>query len=159
MPTAKRGFMSPSQAAHISKRARNATCAGLLTAKQFIVLEALLWDIRCRGSDRVSTTYDWLQKRAHACRQSVADAITAFERLGLLRRIKHKTLVLWANGGRKWQQRPNEFVFHCESGEQTQYPKEKIQILISEPAVHEAKIAREGLASIAASRRRALGLG
>jgi hypothetical protein len=47
----------------------------------------------------------------------------AFERLGLVRKLKRKVLVLWANGGRKWQQRPNEYEFCCESGEQTQYPK------------------------------------
>jgi hypothetical protein len=158
MPNAKRGFMSPTQAAYISKRARDAVRAGLLTAKQFIVLETLLWDIRDRGSDSATATYGWLQRLTNACRQTIADAIAAFERLGLVRRIKHKTLVLWNNGGRQWKQRPSEYVFCCESTQQTEYPKQVIRIFILQPTTIEAKVAREGLASIAAARMRKLGL-
>jgi hypothetical protein len=158
MSYAKAGFLSPSVAAYIAKRARKLHRAGELAHAQLAVLDVMLWDARRPGTDRVTVSYSGLQKLARACRQTIADAIAAFERLGLVRRIKHKVLVLWANGGRQWQQRPNEYEFCCESSEQTQYPKEVIQILISEPAVREAKAAQEGLAAIAATRMRALGL-
>jgi hypothetical protein len=62
-------------------------------------------------------------------------------------------------GGRKWKQRPNEYEFCCESREQTEYTKQVIQISILQPQVQEAKAAQQGLASIAAARMRALGLG
>jgi hypothetical protein len=158
MPYAKAGFLSPSNAAYIAKRARKLLRSGELTHHQVTILEAMLWDARRPGSDRVTVSYAGLQKLARACRQTIADAVEALERLGLVRRIKHKVLVLWNNGGRKWQQRPNEYQFCCESGEQTQYPKQVIQILISEPSVSKAKAAQAGLAEIAASRMLALGL-
>jgi hypothetical protein len=159
MSHAKAGFLSPSNAAYIAKCARKLLRSGELTHHQVTILEAMLWDARRPGSDRVVVSYAGLQKLARTCRQTIADAIAAFERLGLVRRIKHKVLVLWTNGGRKWQQRPNEYEFCCESGEQTEYPKEVIQILISEPQGREVRVAQEGLVAIAASRARALGLG
>jgi hypothetical protein len=158
MPYAK-AFLSPSNAAYIAKRARKLLRSGELTHHQIAILEAMLWDARRPGANRVVVSYTGLQKLARTCRQTIAGAIAAFERLGLVRRIKHKVLVLWANGGRQWQQRPNEYEFCCESGEQTQYPKEVIQILISEPAVREAKAAQERLAAVALARCQALGLG
>jgi hypothetical protein len=159
MPNAHPGFLSPSAAAYIAKRARKLLRSGELTHHQVAILEAMLWDARRPGSDRVVVPYAGLQKLARACRQTIADAVAAFERLGLVRKLKRKVLVLWANGGRKWQQQPNEYVFHCESGEQTQYPKQEIQILKSEPPVRETQAAQQGLAAIAAGRMRALGLG
>jgi hypothetical protein len=41
----------------------------------------------------------------------------------------------------------------------SQYPKQVIHILVSELEMHEAKLAQEGLAAIAVTRTRALGLG
>jgi hypothetical protein len=146
IPYAKPGFMSPTQAAYIAKKARKAVRAGLLTHHQFAVLETLLWDARPRGSDRVNAAYSFLQKLANVCRQTVSDAIRALEQLGLVRKIKHKTLRLWANGGRQWQQRPNEYVFCCESTGQTEYPKEVIQILKIDPSKAEISAAQAALA-------------
>ena len=122
-------FLSPTQAAYISKRARKAVRNGLLVHHHFLVLETLLWDARAPGSDRVVASYSWLQKLAHVCRQTAVDAIQALMELGFLQKIKRKVLVLWANGGRQWQQRPNEYVFHCESTSQSEYPKEEVQIV------------------------------
>jgi hypothetical protein len=145
IPYAKPGFMSPSQAAWIAKRARKALRAGLLSHHQFAVLEVLLWEARPSGSDRATAAYSWLQKLAHASRQTVVDAIKAGMRLGLLRKIKHKTLVLWANGGRKWKQRPNEYVFDCESTQCTEYPKQVVQIHRIEPSGSEVQAAQDAL--------------
>jgi hypothetical protein len=158
MSYAKAEFLSPTRAAHLSKQARKLHRSGALTHAQLIIFDTLLWDARKPGSDRTTVSYTGLQKLARVCRQSVADAISAFERLGLLRRIKLKVLVLWANGGRKWQQRPNEYVFCCESTYETQYPKQEIQIKRIEPEYRESTQAQEGLAAIAAARMRRLGL-
>jgi hypothetical protein len=146
IPYAKPGFMTPTQAAYVAKRARKAVRAGLLTHHQHGVLEVLLWDARKPGSDRVNAAYGWLEKLAHVCHQVAVDAVKAFVRLGLLRKIKHKTLTLWANGGRQWRQRPNEYVFHCESTGQTEYAKEVIQILSVEPRGSEINAAQAALA-------------
>jgi hypothetical protein len=146
VPYAKPGFMSPIQAAYLAKRARKAVRAGLLTPHHFTVLEILLWEVRPRGSDRAAVSYSRLQELAGRCRQTVADAIKAGLRLGLLRKIKHKTLTLWANGGRKWRQTPNEYVFHCESTAQTEYPKEVIQILKTAPGNAEIRSAQAAMA-------------
>jgi hypothetical protein len=158
MSYAKAGFLSPSSAAYISKRARRLLRNGDLTHHQIAVLDAMLWDARRPGADRVVVSYSGLQKLARVCRQTIADAVAAFERLGLVRKLKRKVLVLWNNGGRKWQQRANEYAFCCGSTEPTEYTKQVIQISILQPAAIEAKAAREGLASIAAARMRALGL-
>jgi hypothetical protein len=151
-------FLSPTKAAHLAKQARKLHRAGALTHAQLVIFDTILWDARKPGSDRAVVSYTGLQKLARVCRQTIADAVSAFERLGLLRRIKLKVLVLWANGGKKWRQCPNEYAFCCESGEQTQYPKQEIQIKHLEPVPSEAKQARQGLAEIAAARMRALGL-
>lgn len=145
--------MSPSQAAYISKLARKAVCAGLLTPHQLTVLEALLWDFRARDSDRVTVSYAGLQKLTGRCRQTIADTIKAATALGLMRKIKHKILTLWANGGRQWQQKPNEYVFHCESAAQTEYPKQVIQILKHESSYAESRLAQAGLDKIRAQRQ------
>ena len=158
MAYAHPGFMSPSQAAHIAKRARKLLRSGELTHHQIAVLDSLLWDLRKHGSDKVTATYRGLQKMARVCRQTVAEAIAAFVRLGLLRKFKMKVLVLWANGGRKWQQQPNSYQFCCESTERTEYPKDRILILNSADDA-DAKAAQQGLAAIAARRAAALGLG
>lgn len=158
MDHAKRGFMSPTNAARVAKRARLLHRRGGLTHAEMAVFETMLWDVRQAGTDRVTVTYAGLCKLARVCRQSVADAVASFVRLGLITKIKRKVLVLWANGGRKWQQQANEYVFCCESGEQTEITKEVIHILMLEPAVRAAKAARESLVAIAASRMRKLGL-
>jgi hypothetical protein len=147
IPYAQPGFFSPSAAAFIAKRARKALRAGELTPHHFAVLETLLWDARKPGSDRAVASLGWLQKLARVCRQTAVDAIKAGVRLGLLRKIKHKTLTLWANGGRQWRQRPNEYVFHCESTAQTEYPKQVIQILSVEVSSAEIAAAQAALAS------------
>jgi len=160
MSCAKAGFLSPSAAAHIAKRARKLHRLGLITHAQMAVLDVLLWDMRKPGSDTTTVTYNGLCKLAAVCRQTVADAVAAFERLGLLRRIKCKVLVLWANNGRKWRQQANEYVFtRCESGAQTEYPKEEIRIHILQPSPAETREAQARLAAVADIRRTKLGLG
>lgn len=106
-------FFSPSAAARAAKQARKLHRMGEISHAQLAVFDSLLWDIRQHGADRAAVSYAGLCKLAGVCRQTVADAVAAFERLGLVRKIKHKVLVLWANGGRRWQQRPNEYVFCC----------------------------------------------
>lgn len=148
MHTAQRaGFMSPSQASYISKRNRKALGAGLLTPHQFAVLEVLLWEARPRGCDRVAAAYSWLEKLACVCRQTVVDAIKAGERLGLVRKVKRKVLALWSNGGRQWLQRPNEYVFCCESAGQAESPKKVIQILTVEANGAEIRAAQAAMAA------------
>jgi len=146
IPHSPHGFLSPTQAAHISSRGRKLQRTGQLTPHTALVLENLLWSARERGSDRVIASYSWIQKLANVCRQTVANAIEALVRLGLLRKVKHKTLALWANGGRQWRQRPNEYVFCCESARQTEYPKEVIQILNTDPGSAEIRSAQAALA-------------
>lgn len=81
MSYAKAGFLSPSNAAYIAKRARKLLRSGDLTHHQVTILEAMLWDARSPGADRVIVSYAGLQKLARACRQTIADAVEAFERL------------------------------------------------------------------------------
>jgi len=137
--------MRPTLAAHLISLARKAVRNGLLTHHQFVALECLIWEIRERGADRVQCSYKRLMKQAKVCKDVAVGAIKAGIALGLLRKVKHKTLTLWTNGGRKWQQEPNEYVFCCESAEQAQYPKQVIKILSIIPAEAEIRSAQAAM--------------
>jgi hypothetical protein len=103
--------MTPALSGALMRRARKLVRSGRLTAKQFVVLDALVWSCRAPGADRLSVSYRRMMALAHAARSTVADAITALERLGLLSRIKRRVRVPWG-GGIASRQATNVYVLH-----------------------------------------------
>jgi Helix-turn-helix domain len=155
---------------------------GPLTRATIEVLEALLWGFHNAKTGRCFPSYESIATKAECCRDTVYAAIRALEFAGVLtwvNRITHirvRELDLFG----KWQirrqvirtsnsymfrdpqpgaeGRPNSW-FSSKSENPIGTLNQEIQILISEPAVHEAKVALRDLAVIAACRRQVLGLG
>lgn len=115
--------MTPALSGALMKRARKLVRAGRLTAKQFVILDTLVWSCRAPGSDRLSVSYQRIMALAHASRDTVTGGISALERLGLLSRIRRRVRVLWG-GGIASRQATNVYVLRpprTESGQPTAY--------------------------------------
>jgi hypothetical protein len=68
---------------------------GLITAKTYAVLAALLLGFHNAGSGRCFPSYDRIQEAAGCCRQTVATALAALEATGLLTVCNRLLRVRW----------------------------------------------------------------
>ena len=96
--------LTPAEAGAIATRARKLLRLRLLTHHQFALLDTLLWSCRATGRATARVSYGQLQAAARMARATVAAGITVLERLGLLRRTRHRVLAIGANGQRIWRQ-------------------------------------------------------
>ncbi len=146
--------LSPTQAAEIAGRARRLMRAGRLSHHAYAVLDALLWGARDRGADRAVASYGRLQQLAGVARATVAKAIAALARLGLIRVMKRRVLVLWNNGGRAWRQLANAYQLMTADREFTrQTDSQQTKILHTAEMVTTAE-QRQAQAALAERRRR-----
>jgi hypothetical protein len=140
--------MTPKDAIALAKRARKLLRAGQITAKQFVLLDCLLWCCRSRTGSIV-VSYTALQRLCHIARATVADGLRALERLGVLSRVKHRIRVGWRS-----LQATSSYVLHppgrTEFSGQPVLHNESIQI--REPS-SEVLEARAVLAAVRERRR------
>jgi hypothetical protein len=77
-------------------------------------------------------------------RATIAEGLRVLERLGLIRRVKRRILVLWHNGGRAWRQLPSEYLFpaaqDCEFSNRTDSETQDFTY-VSRPAADAAEAA------------------
>jgi hypothetical protein len=114
---------SSADAAAIARRGRKLLRAGRLTHRQAVLLDTLLWCCRPHGQAAACASYSVLQRMAHLARATIAEGLRVLQRLGLIRRVRRRVLVLWHNGGRAWRQLPSEYHFppasDCEFNQRT----------------------------------------
>ena len=107
--------LTPAEAGAIATRARKLLRLRQLTRTQFALLDALLWSCRTAGHATARVSYGQLQQAARMARATVAAALAALERLGLVQRTKHRILAIGANGGRVWRQLTSSYRLLIES--------------------------------------------
>lgn len=146
--------ISPAQASTIAARGRKLLRKGLLTHRQAILLDCLLWSVRKPGAGACSASYSALQRLAHVSRECVSEGIRRLASLGLLTIHKRRVRVQWIGAGSASRQAANAYVFHpanTESAEATVL--EAISVSISSPIA-----AAEAQAALEAIRRRRAGI-
>jgi hypothetical protein len=148
---------SPADAAAIARRGRNLLRAGRLTHCQAVLLDTLLWCCRPHGQAAACASYSVLQRMAHLARATIAEGLRVLERLGLVRCVKRRVLVLWHNGGRAWRQLASEYLFppvhDCEFSGRTDSETQDLTY-VSRPGDDAAQAAT----ALAAVRERRAGL-
>ena len=65
-------ILSATDAGVIASRARKLLAKGLLTHRQYALLDTLLWSCRAPGKATAHVSYSILQERAHQARSTVA---------------------------------------------------------------------------------------
>jgi hypothetical protein len=76
------------EAIAIAKRARKLLRKGMLTHHQAVVLDCLLWACRNPATGAILVSYSALQRLCHCARATIAAALDALQRVGLLSRVK-----------------------------------------------------------------------
>jgi len=103
----------------LSRRTEPGRHYGLLTAKFVAVLQALLWDYHNAASGKCFPSYEAIAARAACARSSVASAIRALERAGILSwanrivRVRERCEDLFGRDGWRWRvlRTSNAYVF------------------------------------------------
>lgn len=126
--------MTPSQAGALMRRARKLLRAGRLTAKQFVLFDAIVWSARAPMTDRLSVSFTRMAKLARQARATAICGIAVFERLGLLSRRKRRVRVLWGSSIAS-RQATNIYVLHpvTEDSQQPVY-----RVLKKEKSIEDA---------------------
>src|SRR3954469_21555506 len=78
------------EAIAIAKRARKLLRKGMLTHHQAVVLDCLLWACRNPATVPILVSYSALQRLCHCARATIAAALDALQRVGLLSRVKRR---------------------------------------------------------------------
>ena len=89
---------TPSDAGELTRRARKLLRRGLMTHRQFALLDAMLWCCRKTGAGEAVASYTTLRRLAHVSRETIAGGLRRLAQLGLIQIIKRRARVAW--GGR-----------------------------------------------------------
>jgi hypothetical protein len=112
--------MTPTQAGALMRRARKLLRTGIITAKQFALLDCLVFSCRPTGADRCAVSFTRLAKLAHMARDTVRLGLASLERSGLLSRVKRRVRVVWGLGVAS-RQATNIYVLSTEAEERPVY--------------------------------------
>ena len=104
--------LTPAECGAIAKRGRKLLRRGLLTYRQLVLLDALLWSCRSPATGALVVSYTALQRLAHMARETVASGLHRLEQLGLLSRIKRRIREAWHNGGVRTRQATSAYLLH-----------------------------------------------
>jgi len=109
-PPARR--LTTAEAIAIAKRARKLLRKGLLTPHQAVILDCLLWACRSPATGAIIVSYTALQRLCHCARGTVAAALDALQREGLLSRVKRRMRCAWHQGGTTTRQATSCYMLH-----------------------------------------------
>jgi hypothetical protein len=146
-PPARR--LTPAECGAIAKRGRKLLRRGLLTHRQLVLLDALVWSCRSPATGALVVSYSVLQRLTHMARETVARGLHRLEELGLLSRIKRRIRESWHNGGTRTRQAMNAYLLHppadhSESSGATVDPQLEI-LYVQMPTSAAQKSAQEAL--------------
>jgi len=100
------------EAIAIAKRARKLLRKGMLTHHQAVVLDCLLWACRNPATGAILVSYSALQRLCHCARATIAAALDALQRVGLLSRVKRRVRLAWHQGGTTSRQATSCYMLH-----------------------------------------------
>ena len=138
--------LTPAEAGAIAARARKLLRKGRLTAKEFVLLDCLLWSCRRNGEAASTVSYSALQKLAHMARYTIATGLRKLAEMGLLQAIKRRVRVVWG-GGTASRQATSSYVLIAPTTESSAptVPRD-LQILV--PLSGDAATAQEALKAV-----------
>ena len=87
--------MQPKDAISIAKRARKLLRAGRITHRQLSIVDAMLWCCRSPTSGGIVVSYSGIMRLCHVARGTVAEALRALERVGVLSRVRRRVRAGW----------------------------------------------------------------
>jgi hypothetical protein len=136
----------------VAKRGRRLLRKGLITHRQLVVLDCLLWCCRDR-SGRITVSYTALCRLCHIGRATIAEALARLQTLGLLSRIKRRVRVAWHQGGTASRQAISSYVLQApadtEFSGRTVIENDSTEIAVAPAAV---RLAQAALAAVRARR-------
>ena len=89
--------LTPTDAGELIRRARKMLRRGLLTHREMVLLDCLLWSCRRPGSTDAIVSYTSLQRLAHVSRETIAKALRRLGQLGLVQTIKRRVRFAWGS--------------------------------------------------------------
>ncbi len=92
------GTLSAADAGELIRRGRKLLRKGLLTHREMVLLDCMLWSARKPGAAEAVVSYATLQRLAHISRETIAKGLRRLGQLGLVQTIKRRVRVIW--GGR-----------------------------------------------------------
>ena len=139
--------LSGPQAGQIAARGRLLLRRRLLTPYQYALLDTVLWAARKPGSATMAASLKVLARLAGQGRSTVAEGISALERLGLLQRIRRRVRVAWIGGGEASRQLANAYRLLVPDTESAARPAREQPLLISmaEPPIDAVRAAQDAL--------------
>lgn len=103
--------LTADEATSISKRGRKLLRRGLLTHREYVLLDTLLWSCRA-PTGAIVVSYTRLTSLCCMARETIARGLRTLEGLGLLSRVKRRTRQLWRNGGVSSRQATTAYRLH-----------------------------------------------
>lgn len=104
--------LTPAQASAIAKRGRKLLRKGLLTHRQYALLDCLLWSCRRPSTGAIVVSYTALQRLSRQARGTIAEGLRRLVELRLVTRIKRRIRIAWIGGGQASRQGANAYVLH-----------------------------------------------
>ena len=123
--------LSGPQAGQIAARGRLLLRRRLLTPYQYALLDTVLWAARKPGNATMAASLKVLARLAGQGRSTVAEGISALERLGLLQRIRRRVRVAWIGGGEASRQIANAYRLLVPDTESAARPAKEQPLLIT----------------------------
>lgn len=116
--------MTPKEAARIAAHARRLLTARILTGKDYVVLDTMLWRLRTPGRWDLQAAYTDIARLANCCREIVVAAVHKFEQIGILTKKPQSVTVAWGFNKAQIAKRKaaNRYVFHSPSTASARQP-------------------------------------
>ena len=90
--------LSAADAGDLIRRGRKLLRRGLLTHRELVLLDTLLWSCRRPNSVDAVVSYTAIQNLAHLSRGVIARGLRRLGQLGLVQTIKRRLRVVWGGG-------------------------------------------------------------
>lgn len=154
--------MSPKEAARIAAHARRLLTARILTGKDYVVLDTMLWRLRTPGRWDLQAAYTDIARMANCCREIVVGAVHKFEQIGILTKKTQSVTVAWGYNRAQIAKRraANRYVFHIPSTASARQPTSRVvERLISraEKTFPKVSVLEAALGRLAAAKGFAMG--
>lgn len=109
--------LSAAQAGDIARRGRKLLRRGLLTHRQAVLLDCLLWSCRRPGQGVLAVSYSRLCGLCHMARETIAAGLRRLSELHLLTVVKRRVRISWIGSGHASRQAVNAYILHASNTE------------------------------------------
>lgn len=125
--------------------------AKLITHRQLVLVDALLWSCRGKGRGEASASYSALQRLTRMARSTIAEGLRVLQRLRVLTIVKRRVRLVWHQGGARSLQAVSIYILHpttaphTESNHWTVSQGDRIEILTVQPSNTAIRAAQDAL--------------